>query len=86
MRRPTRGPIRSSKRPHSCGGSSGHPFLDGNKRTAFVVARVFLRLNGYDVDMADDEKVELVVGIANGGLTVEQTADTLRPRLRQTER
>ncbi len=27
----------------------GHPFVDGNKRTAMAVADVFLQLNGYSV-------------------------------------
>ncbi len=26
-----------------------HPFMDGNKRTAYVVMRTFLKLNGYDI-------------------------------------
>lgn len=59
-----------------------HPFVDGNKRTALVVTRVFLRLNGHDLQMSDDDKFALVVGIANGGLTVEQT-EALRPRVRR---
>lgn len=62
-----------------------HPFQDGNKRTALVSAVAFLDINGYRLDMSDDEKFELVVGIANAGLTVEQTADELRPRLRPRE-
>jgi len=62
-----------------------HPFQDGNKRTALVSTVAFLDINGYRLDMSDDEKFELVVGIANAGLTVEQTADALRPRLRPRE-
>ena len=27
-----------------------HPFIDGNKRTAFAVADVFLRINGYTIN------------------------------------
>lgn len=59
-----------------------HPFVDGNKRTALVVTRVFLRLNGHDLDMSDDEKFDLVIGIANGGMSVEQAADALRKHVR----
>jgi len=32
-----------------------HPFVDGNKRAAFFATDVFLRLNGYSLDV-DDEK------------------------------
>lgn len=63
-----------------------HPFEDGNKRTALVSAVAFLNINGHGLDMSDDEKFELVVGIANSGLTVEQTAEALRPRIRPIDR
>lgn len=33
-----------------------HPFVDGNKRTAYVVTRTFLRLNGYDLQTSSQEK------------------------------
>lgn len=33
-----------------------HPFIDGNKRTAFAVVDVFLRINGYTIT-ADSEAV-----------------------------
>ena len=59
----------------------GHPFIDGNKRTALVVTRVFVELNGHTLEMSEDEKFDLVIGIANGDVTVEQTAQTLRPRV-----
>ncbi|MGL5074500.1 MAG: type II toxin-antitoxin system death-on-curing family toxin, partial [Waterburya sp.] len=29
--------------------TSNHPFIDGNKRTSYVVMRTFLKLNGYDI-------------------------------------
>ncbi len=36
-------------------------FVDGNKRTALVVTLTFLALNGYVVDLSEDERVELCV-------------------------
>lgn len=59
-----------------------HPFIDGNKRTALVVTRLFIELNGATLDMSEEEKFELVIGIANAGRTVEQTADALRRCIR----
>jgi death-on-curing protein len=59
-----------------------HPFSDGNERTALISTIVFLDINAHTLDMSEDEKFELVVGIANAHLTVEQTADTLRARIR----
>ena len=34
-----------------------HGYVDANKRTAFVVAAMFLELNGYDLDVAHDDVV-----------------------------
>jgi death on curing protein len=39
-----------------------HPFVDGNKRTAFAAADIFLRLNGYRVVAPTDVAHEAVVG------------------------
>lgn len=61
-----------------------HPFVDGNKRTAIVVTRLFLELNGQLLDMSEDEKFDLVIGIANGKLTAEETALALRGRIQPT--
>ena len=35
-----------------------HPFVDGNKRTAFYVTDTFLRKNGHFIDCDDDETYE----------------------------
>lgn len=35
-----------------------HPFVDGNKRTAFAATEVFLNLNGYFIDCDDREAYE----------------------------
>ncbi|NTO40049.1 type II toxin-antitoxin system death-on-curing family toxin [Enterococcus faecium] len=41
-----------------------HPFHNANKRTAFLAAYVFLKLNGYSLKMKNQEVVEFVVEIA----------------------
>ncbi|MGM8139186.1 type II toxin-antitoxin system death-on-curing family toxin [Enterococcus italicus] len=41
-----------------------HPFHNANKRTAFLAAYVFLKLNGYSLKMKNQEVVEFVVKIA----------------------
>ena len=35
--------------------AANHPFVDGNKRVAFVATDLFLRLNGYSIDCDADE-------------------------------
>ena len=41
-----------------------HPFIDGNKRTAFLAADVFLALNGWSVEATQEEIVAFVLGVA----------------------
>ena len=41
-----------------------HPFNNGNKRTAFLAAYVFLKINGFSLTMENQEVVEFVVNIA----------------------
>jgi death-on-curing protein len=42
-----------------------HPFVDGNKRTAFETTKVFLRLNGYEL-IAPKDGVDFTKAIADG--------------------
>jgi death-on-curing protein len=63
------------------GVAENQAFLDGNKRLALVVTLTFLEVNGFRLEMSDDEKFELMIDIS-GGLTVAQVADLFRQRLR----
>ncbi|MEO6863508.1 MAG: type II toxin-antitoxin system death-on-curing family toxin [Microcoleus sp.] len=49
-----------------------HPFIDGNKRTAFAVADTFLRLNGCTLNLTDDRAYDLVMQVARGTMTKEE--------------
>ena len=49
-----------------------HPFMDGNKRTAFAVADTFLRLNGCTLNLTDDRAYDLVMQVARGTMTKEE--------------
>jgi len=55
-----------------------HPFVDGNKRTAYVVCRTFLKLNGGDIIANDDEKYETFLAVADGSLSEEMLAAWIR--------
>ena len=37
--------------------AKNHPFVDGNKRTSYVVMRTFLRLNNYYIQASATEKI-----------------------------
>jgi death-on-curing protein len=46
-----------------------HPFIDGNKRTAFVALELFLRLNGCLFTAGDAEAVVMTLAMAAGELS-----------------
>jgi death-on-curing protein len=43
-----------------------HPFIDGNKRTAYVLMRLTLLENGLDIVCTQDEKYEMVIAASKG--------------------
>lgn len=45
-----------------------HPFVDGNKRTGFMVAYTFLRLNGYQLRAEEVEAVAVIRDLAAGDI------------------
>lgn len=49
-----------------------HPFVDGNKRTAFVVMAVFLKVNEIDLVVPETEVVVTMISLAAGEMTEEQ--------------
>lgn len=55
-----------------------HPFIDGNKRTAFVAAGVFLELNGNRLTASEPDAVLAVMGLASGEIGVEEFCGWLR--------
>jgi len=58
-----------------------HPFVDGNKRTAYVLCRTFLILNGHDLEATEVEKYETFLSVAEGNLDEQQLADWIRSKL-----
>jgi death on curing protein len=58
--------------------AKNHPFSDGNKRTAFVAAYVFLRLHDLQVVATQGEIVEFVLGVASGEIDETGAAMFLR--------
>jgi death-on-curing protein len=51
-----------------------HPFVDGNKRTAFTVSVTFLRLNGVDLTATKEDRVLTFWSLAAGEITEDQLA------------
>jgi len=52
--------------------AKNHPFIDGNKRTAFAAMDVFLRMNGYILKLTDDQSYDLVLQVVQGNLGKEE--------------
>jgi death-on-curing protein len=63
---------------------NNHPFLDGNKRTGFVLLRTFLLLNGYDLAATQEEKYLTFMSLASGELDEPGLAKWIRERLSRT--
>ena len=45
-----------------------HPFIDGNKRTGYLAADVFLALNGWSVEAGQEEIISFVLAVASGDI------------------
>jgi death-on-curing protein len=70
---------------YAFGIARNHPFVDGNKRTALVVAEAFLTLNGFHNDANDAQSVVAFVALAGGELTEAELADWFREHLVSTD-
>ncbi|PIV52729.1 MAG: type II toxin-antitoxin system death-on-curing family toxin [Elusimicrobia bacterium CG02_land_8_20_14_3_00_37_13] len=57
---------------------SNHPFFDGNKRTSYESMRIFLRINGYDIEAPDNQKYKFVMDIANHKLNLSDITNWIK--------
>lgn len=53
---------------------TSHPFQDGNKRTAFLTAAVFLELNGRRLRASENDVIKVFLALASGGMTEAELA------------
>jgi death on curing protein len=63
---------------YAVGIARNHAFLDGNKRTAWVVAETFLLKNGYELIARDDDGVTAMLAVADGSMPEQEFAIWLR--------
>lgn len=61
--------------------AKNHPFIDGNKRTALVVTRTFLLLNGFNLNATQEEKYLTFLKLAEGNLTEEELAAWIKEKI-----
>ncbi|HRK28725.1 MAG TPA: type II toxin-antitoxin system death-on-curing family toxin [Chitinophagales bacterium] len=57
-----------------------HPFIDGNKRTGYVLMRLVLMNFGKDIQATQDEKYDFVIAVASGQLEFEQIVTWIKQR------
>jgi death-on-curing protein len=60
---------------HVC---NNHPFIDGNKRVAFVLMDVFLQKNGWEIRATEEEAYSMMISLASGKLSKTQLSSWLK--------
>ncbi len=61
--------------------ATNHGFSDGNKRTAWVIGRLFLAINGEKIAFSQVDAINFMLAVAAGKMTEQQVADWIRQRL-----
>jgi death-on-curing protein len=67
---------------------NNHGFVDGNRRTAWLLVEILIDRSGYTLDIADDARIDdLVVAVASGEVDFpfleSWFAERLRRRMRE---
>ena len=60
-----------------------HPFVDGNKRTAYVLMKLILLDNGLDIVASQDDKYKMVIAASIGDMRFEDIRTWIVGRLRK---
>jgi len=60
---------------HVC---KNHPFVDGNKRVAFVLMDIFLQKNGWEITSNEEEAYSMMISLASGKLSKAQLSKWLK--------
>ncbi len=62
---------------------NNHPFVDGNKRTGYVVMNLFLELNGFLLSAAKISKYEVIMKVASGKMSEVKLAEWLKSNIKR---
>ena len=60
---------------HVC---QNHPFIDGNKRVAFVLMDIFLQSNGWEIVAREEDAYSLMVDLSSSRMSKTQLASWLK--------
>ena len=69
---------------YAAGIVQNHPFVDGNKRTGFVVGVLFLELNGYRFTASEEAAAQAVLELAAGRMDERGFCEFLRANSERT--
>jgi death-on-curing protein len=70
---------------YTAGIVQNHPFVDGNKRTGFVVGVLFPELNGYRFTASEEAAAQAVLELASGTIDEKGFCEFLRANTEQTQ-
>lgn len=60
-----------------------HPFVDGNKRTAYVLMRLILLGNGLDIVADQDDKYQMVISASAGDIRFDDIKSWIQARIKK---
>jgi death-on-curing protein len=60
-----------------------HPFIDGNKRTGFILGALFLELNGWTLTASEEDATRAVLALAAGTLDESAFAAWMRANVKR---
>jgi death-on-curing protein len=66
---------------YAVGIAGNHPFIDGNKRAAFMGLGLFLDDNGLSIEAAREDATQIMLGVAEGTIDIDRLTAWLRPRV-----
>lgn len=66
---------------YAFGIARNHPFIDGNKRTAWIFARLFLAVNKVEMHFAPQDAIATMLSLASGNLAEEDLAAWFRQHI-----
>lgn len=62
--------------------AQNHALFDGNKRLSLFLTFAFIRINGYELTITQDEAFDLVLDVAQSSLELDEIAAALRAGIR----
>jgi death-on-curing protein len=71
---------------YAFGIARNHPFVDGNKRTAFLLAEGFIRLHGQSLLASDEQALVAMLSLAAGDIDQDRFAAWLRQHAASADR